>query len=299
MKERSPTVSIVLTEHSYGKTRIRLTKVTRRADRHDIRELTIEIRLEGDFGGSYTDGDNSLIIPTDTMKNVAYALAREHALDSIEGFGLALAGHFLEHHGHVERATARLVEHPMERIRIEGAEHPHAFAGLGFESRTCTVRRGRESLHVESGIADLFLLKTTDSAFAGFLRDRYTTLPEAADRILATMLTADWLTPTAGTEDVAGYDWNGAHAEVRRALVETFAAHRSLSLQQTLHAMGAAVLAACPQVEQITLNMPNKHRMLADLRPFGLENVDEVFIATDEPHGTITGTLRRAAPASE
>ena len=113
-------MSIVLTEHSYGKTRIRLTKVTRRADRHDIRELTIEIRLEGDFDASYTAGDNRSIIPTDTMKNVVYAMAGEHTLDSIEGFGLALAGHFVEHHGHVERATARLVEHPLERIRGRG-----------------------------------------------------------------------------------------------------------------------------------------------------------------------------------
>ncbi len=290
-------MSIVLTEHSYGKTRIRLTKVTRRADRHEVRELTIEIRLEGDFAGSYTTGDNRLIIPTDTMKNVAYALAKEHALDSIEGFGLALANHFLEHHPHVERATARLVEHPMERIRVAGVEHPHAFAGRGPESRTCAVHRGRDGLRVESGIADLFLLKTTNSAFAGFLRDRFTTLPDAADRILATMLTADWLTPIDGGE-AAGYDWNGAHAQARRALVETFAGHRSLSAQQTLHTMGAAVLDACPRVERITLNMPNKHRILVDLRSFGLDNVDEVFVATDEPHGTITGTLQRTTSPS-
>ncbi len=292
-------MSIVLAEHSYGKARIRLTKVTRRAHRHDVRELSIEIRLEGDFAGSYTAGDNRMIIPTDTMKNVAYALAKEHALDSIEGFGLALTGHFLEHHAHVERATARLVEHPMERIRVGGVEHPHAFAGRGLEARTCAVRRGRGALLIESGIDELFLLKTTDSAFAGFLRDRFTTLPDSADRILATMLTAEWLTAIDGAEDAAGVDWNAAHAEVRRTLVETFAGHRSLSVQQTLHDMGAAVLVACPRVERITLNMPNKHRTLVDLRPFGLDNVDEVFVATDEPHGTITGMLQRVASSSD
>ena len=178
----------------------------------------------------------------------------------------------------------------MKRVRIGGVEHPHAFAGQGLETRTCTVRHGRDGLHVESGLADLFLLKTTNSSFAGFIRDRYTTLPESADRILATMLTADWLT---SVDDADGFDWNADHAEVRRVLIETFAGHRSLSLQQTLHEMGAAVLAACPRVERITLNMPNKHRILADLRPFGLDNIDEVFIATDEPHGTITGTLQR------
>jgi urate oxidase len=298
MMRRNPIVSVVLTQHSYGKTRIRLTKVTRRADRHEIRELTIEIQLEGDFAGSYTAGDNRLIIATDTMKNVAYAMAREHAIDSIEGFGAVLTGHFLEHHDHVERATVRLVEQPLERIQVDGVDHPHAFAGKGIESRTCTVRRGRGGLHVESGIDDLFLLKTTGSAFAGFLRDRYTTLPDAADRILATMLRADWLTAIDDAEAAARFDWNGAHAQVRRTLLETFAGHRSLSVQQTLHDMGAAVLDACPRVERITLNMPNKHRILVDLRPFGLDNVDEVFVATDEPHGTITGTLQRSSPPS-
>jgi urate oxidase len=286
-------VPAILTEHSYGKTRIRLTKVTRRADWHDVRELTIEIRLEGDFAGSYTEGDNRRIIATDTMKNVAFALAKEHAIESIEGFGLVLAGHFLDEYDHVERATARLVERPLERVRIGGVDHPHAFAGRSTELRTCAVSRGRGGLLVESGLDELFLLKTTGSTFAGFLRDRYTTLPEAADRILATMLRADWTTALDDPLAARLFDWNAAHAEVRRALVETFAGHRSLSVQQTLHAMGAAVLDACPRVGRITLDMPNKHRILADLRPFGLDNVDEVFVATDEPFGTITGTLQR------
>ncbi len=288
----------ILTENSYGKTRIRLTKVTRRADWHDVRELTIEIRLEGDFAGSYTEGDNRRIIATDTMKNVAYAMAREHAIDSIEGFGLVLAGHFLDQYDHVERATARLVEQSLERVQIGGVEHPHAFAGRSAELRTCTVGRGRGGIQVESGLDELFLLKTTGSAFAGFIRDRYTTLPEAADRILATMLRAEWTTAAADPSAATLVDWNAAHSEVRRTLVATFAGHRSLSVQQTLYAMGAAVLDACPMVGRITLNMPNKHRILADLKPFGLDNVNEVFVATDEPYGTISGTLQRAETLS-
>jgi urate oxidase len=291
-------VTVVLTEHSYGKTRIRLTKVTRRADRHDVRELTIEIQLEGEFADSFTVGDNRLIIATDTMKNVAYALAKEHPLESIESFGMALSGHFLTNHSHVERATVRLAEHPLERILIEGVEHHHAFAGRGLESRTSVVRRSRTGIQVESGIDDLFLLKTTNSAFSGFLRDRYTTLPDASDRIFATMLKADWLSTFADDLAADTFDWNGAHARVRQILLETFAGHQSLSVQQTLHAMGAAVLDACLQVDRITLTMPNKHRILVDLKPFGLENVNEVFVATDEPHGTITGTLQRAPSPS-
>src|SRR5437763_863039 len=134
----------VLAEHSYGKSQIRLTKVTRRPDRHDVRELTIEIQLEGNFADSYTLGDNRLIIATDTMKNVAYALAKEHPLESIESFGAALAGHFLEHHAQVDAATVRLAEQPLERINLDGRAHPHAFSGIGSERRTSTIRRSRE-----------------------------------------------------------------------------------------------------------------------------------------------------------
>jgi urate oxidase len=281
-------VAAVLIEHSYGKSRIRLTKVTRLADRHEVRELTVEILLEGDFAGSYTSGDNRPIIPTDTMKNVTYALAKEHALESIEAFGTALAGHFLAYHPHVSRAIVRLAEQPLERICADGRGHPYAFQGKRSETRTTVIRRSRAVVRVESGIDGLFLLKSTDSAFAGFLRDRYTTLPDVFDRILATMLTAEWL------YDSDPVDWNDAHAHVRRSLLETFALHKSLSVQQTLHAMGAAALEACPQIERITLTMPNQHRILVDLKPFGLENNNEVFIATDEPHGTICGTLQRA-----
>jgi urate oxidase len=281
-------VPAVLTQNSYGKSRIRLTKVTRLADRHEIRELTIAIELEGDFADSYKSGDNRLIIPTDTMKNVAYAVAREHPVESIEDFGAVVASHFLVNHSHVERAIVRLAEQPLERIRLDGCEHPHAFCGKTHERRTSTVMSSRRGLRVESGLDDLFLLKSTDSAFRGFLRDRYTTLRDASDRILATMLRADWLYTGAAP------DWNLAHASIRQALLATFARHQSLSVQQTLYAMGAAALEACPEIERITLVMPNQHRILVDLEPFGLENANEIFLATDEPHGTITGTLQRA-----
>ena len=278
-----------LARNSYGKSRIRLTKVTRHAGRHDVRELVVEIELEGDFAASYTCGDNLLVIATDTMKNVAYALANDHSLESIESFGADLAGHFLDEHAHVLAATVRIAEQPLLRIDVDGHAHPHAFSGTPSERRTSTIRQSRTGLHVESGLDNLLLLKTTGSAFAGFLRDRHTTLPETSDRIFATELKADWLYDATAT----AIDWNRAHRRVRDALLATFAGHQSLSAQHTLHAMGTAAIEACPEVEQITLIMPNKHRLLVNLEPFGLENLGEVFVATDEPHGTITGTLRR------
>jgi urate oxidase len=145
---------------------------------------------------------------------------------------------------------------------------------------------------VESGLDGLFLLKSTESSFTGFLRDRYTILQETTDRILATVLEARWLyaTATAGP----GVDWNAHHHLIRSTLLAAFARHQSLSAQHTLYAMGTAAIEACPEVDQITLSMPNKHRLLVALEPFGLDNPGAVFVATDEPHGMITGTLRRA-----
>jgi urate oxidase len=283
-------MTAVLTDLSYGKSRIRLTKVTRHADRHEIRELTIDIELEGDFASSYTSGDNRLVLPTDTMKNVAYAIAREHALDSLERFGIDLAGHFLDQHVHVSGAIVRLAEQPLERIAVAGMAHPHAFLGTRSERRLCTIRRSRTGQRVESGLDGLFLLKTADSAFAGFLRDRYTILPETFDRILATVLDAQWHSAAAEV----GMDWNATHELIRETLLAAFAGHKSLSAQHTLHAMGTAAIEACPQLEEITLVMPNKHRLLVALEPFGLDNPGAVFVATDEPHGMIRGTLRRA-----
>jgi urate oxidase len=280
-------VTIVLTHHSYGKSRIRLTKVTRRAERHEVREMAIDIGLQGDFAKTYTSGDNRLIIPTDTMKNVVLALANEHLLDSLESFGAVIADHFLAFHAHVTSAVVGIAEQPLERIRIDGREHPHAFAGTSSERRATNITRSRESVVVESGFDGLFLLKSTNSAFCGFLTDPYTTLKDAPDRIFATMLEARWrYGATAG-------DWNALYSRSRQVLVETFANHNSLSVQQTLYAMGEMVLARIPEIETITLTMPNKHRILADLKPFGLDNANEIFIATDEPYGLITGTLSR------
>jgi urate oxidase len=112
-------------------------------------------------------------------------------------------------------------------------------------------------------------------------------LPETTDRIFATEVQAHWRY-AAG----ARVDWDATHARVRQALLETFAGHDSLAVQHTLHAMGEAALRASDGVEEITLTMPNKHRILVDLERFGQKNVNEIFVATDEPFGVITGTLR-------
>jgi len=277
---------VTLAENSYGKQAVRLVTVRRRPDRHELQDVTVAIRFEGDFAAAYTDGDNQGVFPTDTMKNTVYALAAEHPFDDIEDFGLALADHFLSQSPRASSVRIELTEHLWEPIEAGGAVHPHAFRQAGSERRTAEVTRDRQGVRVLAGLADLVVMKTAKSAFEGFPRDRYTTLPETADRILATAVRATW---RYSRPHVAfGRLWH----EVRRVLLETFAEHDSRSVQHTLYAMGEAVLETL-DVEEIHLAMPNRHHIPVDLRPFGMENRNEIFVATPEPYGLIEGTVRR------
>jgi urate oxidase len=280
-------MAAVLTHNAYGKSDVRLTKVTRHGARNDVKELSVAVQLEGDFAAAYTQGDNSRLIATDSMKNAVYVLAKDHPLTDIETFGQALGRHFMESYSHIARATIDLEMKAWERITVNGEEHPHAFMGGRTEKRTCRVMLSPSGERIESGLTDLLLLKTTDSSFAGFIRDRYTTLPETDDRIFATMLTARW------RYGMPAVEWDECHQLIRRTLLEMFADHESLSVQHTLHAMGSAALEACAQIDEINLEMPNQHRVLVNLEPFGLTNRNEIFVPTDEPFGLIRGTLSR------
>jgi urate oxidase len=277
---------VTLAENGYGKQAVRLVTVHRRPDRHELQDVTVAIRFEGDFAAAYTDGDNQGVFPTDTMKNTVYALAAEHPFDDIEDFGLALTDHFLRQSPRASSVRIELTEHLWEPIEAGGAIHPHAFRQAGSERRTAEVTRDRQGVRVLAGLEDLVVMKTAKSAFEGFPRDRYTTLPETADRILATAVRATW---RYSRPHVAfGRLWR----EVRRVLLETFAEHDSRSVQHTLYAMGEAVLETL-DVEEIHLAMPNRHHIPVDLRPFGLDNRNEIFVATPEPYGLIEGTVRR------
>jgi urate oxidase len=280
----------MLGANSYGKSGIRLVKVTRRPDRHDLKDLTVAVRLEGDFEKAHADGDNSAVLPTDTMKNTVYAFACERSLDQIESFGVALARHFVESHTPVSRASVEIVEHLWERLDPSGRPHRHAFRRAGEETRVARVtlaRGGRTS--IDAGIEGLLILKTAQSGFSGFPRDRYTTLKETSDRILATSLSASW--SYAKAESSFNLLWKA----IRQTLLETFADHESKSVQQTLYAMGEAVLERHEEVARIRLTMPNKHHLPFDLTPFGLENRNEIFVATEEPFGLIEATVERSS----
>lgn len=270
-----------LTSNAYGKAAIRLVKLVREESRHRIHDCTVQVRLEGRFESAHTEGINTDVLPTDTMKNTVFALARDAALDEPERFAHLVGRHFLDTSAAADRVTVELLLHRWDRAG------PHGFTRGPDEVRIASVAATREGLEIEAGLAGLGLLKTAGSSFEGFPRDRFTTLRDTDDRIFATELSARWR--YAGFPPSCDAAWD----QVRSALIESFTAHESRSVQHTLYAMGEAALAACPELLEIDLTMPNRHHLLVDLTPFGLENRQEIFLATTEPHGLIRGTVAR------
>ncbi len=281
-----------LSHNAYGKSGIRLTKVINHGDHQELKELTANIQLEGEFENSYLQGDNSSIIATDSMRNTVYVLAAEHDLASIESFAQHLCQHFLTKYPHVQEASVNLIEDLWLRIEAKGKAHPHAFVSAGNEKRSTHVSGDRQGLSVLSAIENLVVAKTTESEFWGFIRDEFTTLPETHDRIMATSVEATW---TYDDDKLASIDFNKNYETVRQIVLEVFATHSSLAVQQTLYAMGEAVLKAVGEISEINITMPNQHRIAFNLEPFGKANKNEIFYPIDEPFGLISGTIKRGS----
>ena len=185
---------VILAGNNYGKSRVRMVRVSRHGDRHELQELTVNISFEGDFEAAHTEGDNSAVLPTDTMKNTVYALAAESRVsEEIETFGQRLAKHFLKDNDALQRVTVEIAESQWNRIDVAGKPHRHSFVRGSEEKRIASVRATRDEVRVSSGVEDLVILKTTASGFEGFKKDRLTTLRETDDRILATSVTAKWV----------------------------------------------------------------------------------------------------------
>lgn len=266
----------------YGKSGVHLVVVDRDASQHTITDFQIDIRLEGDFEAAHVHGDNSAVVPTDTMRGTVFAFARTQPVGAPEDFGLRLARHFVATVPSVSAATVRLRATPW--VPIGG--HRSAFLADASIVRTAEVRVNDDGAQVTGGITDLKIFKTADSAFSSFHTDDFTTLPETEDRMMATVMTADWR-----YDDDA--EWDDSATAVRDILLTTFADHDSASVQHTLYAMGQAVLAQRPEITDIHLLLPNVHHLLADLSPYGLDNPNRVFVATSEPFGVIEATVVR------
>ncbi len=280
---------IALGPTTYGKSGVRLVKVRRDSERHELIDLDVAVALAGNFAAAHLDGDNTALLATDTMRNTVYAFAKTHPLDSIEAFGLALAEHFVTRGPTVSGATIDIASFPWRRIAVAGVEHPHSFVRESGE-RTAMVSFDQSGRRVTAGLRDMLLLKTTQSGWEQFYRDDLTTLPDTDDRILATSVTARWDYAPA---ELDALDYNAAWQDAYETILSTFTDHYSPSMQFTLHQIGRAVLERVPQIERIFLSFPNKHHLRYDLARFGLANNNEIFQATSEPYGLIEGWVVR------
>jgi urate oxidase len=307
---------IVLGENRYGKAETHVVRVGRDGARHSIKDLTVSIALSGEMAEAHLSGDNAAVLPTDTQKNTVFAFAQKHGIETAEHFAVLLAQHFEDSQPSIAHARVEVAEAAWDRIEpwsgargatndsgstnaSAAAEHGHSFVRSGRETRTVVVHDDGERTHVVSGLRDLVVLNTTDSEFHGYLKDEYTTLPETRDRVLATAVTAQWRHTETDRAEIRSADFDGCYDVAHAALLEAFASTYSLSLQQTLYAMGTRVLDECAEVCEVRLALPNKHHFTVDLSPFGMANPNETFYAADRPYGLIEGTvLREDAPAS-
>ncbi|KAA1426574.1 factor-independent urate hydroxylase [Nocardioides antri] len=289
-------MTVRLGANQYGKAENRVFRVYRDSARHQIRDLNVSTSLRGRFEDAHTVGDQKDVLPTDTQKNTCFAFAKEKGVRSIEEYALTLADHFIAAAPAADGARVEVEEYPWERIAVDGAGHDHSFVRSGSGIRTTVVNvdgsGADRRAHVVSGINDLTVLKSTGSEFQGYLKDKYTTLQETDDRILATSLVARWRYDSPSIER-GEIDWDKSFDGIKALLLQRFAEIHSLALQQTLYGMGESVLEQHPEVAEIRFSAPNKHHFLVDLSPFGLENAGEVFVAADRPYGLIEATVLR------
>ncbi len=299
---------VTLAENSYGKGRVRLTKIVRDStspENHAVYEFTVEITLHGEFAEIYTRDDNSACVPTDTMKNTVYAVANTTDFSTPEHLAAAVADRLISRFDQINGVEVSVAAERWNRIVVDGQAHAHAFQ-KAHGQRTARVARGTaprvgprsrgdasDSIQITSGIRGMEVFKSTGSSFSGFATDEYTILKETDDRILATTILAEWgyLPGPYAAEPASDYDqiWQSCEAEIAR----TFSIHDSPSLQSTLYLMGKNVINAVAAVDWIRFVMPNQHHILFNTEPFGMTNSNEVFYGTDSPYGVISGTVAR------
>jgi urate oxidase len=277
-----------LQENRYGKSRVRLVRVKRRGSVNDFHEWSVEVLLRGEFTSCFTEGDNSQILPTDTMKHTVYSVARDSQSTCIEDFAKELAEFLLRRNPQVSEAEVSVAEKSWEHLKLQGKEDPTTFVQTSGERQTTSVvHKQNGELQVASGLENLVIMKTADSSFTGYIKDSLTTLPESSDRLFGTAVRARW------TYSKPKVDFAVVRANVRETLLAVFAEHKSESVQHTLYAMAESVLENAAEVGDIELRMPNLHCLLVDLSRFGQDNPNEIFVPIDEPHGYIEARISR------
>ena len=276
-----------LIHNTYGKGRVRVMRVYREGPYNEVRELSVQAMLDGDFAEAYTQGDNRKVVATDTIKNIVNIVAREELRASAEHFAQKLAARMLSRYAHVDRATVSCRETKWSRASVDGAPHPHHFLLDGNGLGTAEVVATRESVSTVSGVTGFTFMKSTEAGWVKYWDDEYTTLPETTDRIVATAMDATW------TWNAEPSDYEATNALILQTMLAEFATTYSRGVQDSLFRMAEAALAKVPEVQTISMACPNKHYLPLDLAHFGLSADNMVFTATDEPHGQIECTVGR------
>lgn len=295
-----PSRPVILGQNQYGKAENRVVRITRDGATHHIKDLDVSVSLSGDMEEVHYSGSNAQVLPTDTMKNTVFAFAKEYGIESAEQFGIHLARHFVTSQEPIQRARIRIEEYAWERIATSGAdsgsvgadEVEHSFVRKGQETRLTQITYDGSSWEVVSGLKDLTVMNSTNSEFRGYVKDKYTTLQEARDRILATSVSGRWRFNWTDDEQKMPH-WEKSYEQVRKHMLQAFAETYSLSLQQTMYQMGARIIDNRSEIDEVRFSLPNKHHFLVDLEPFGLKNDNEVYFAADRPYGLIEATVLR------
>jgi len=278
---------MALLQKTYGKDKVRVMRVNRQSDRHEVRELTVRAMMTGDFGRAFTHADNSTSAATDTVKNIINVVARESLALETEPFCAAVAKKLLDAYSQVETAAVTAHETKWSRLMVDGTPYAHSFVLDSNGKPFARVVATRKATTVESGISDFSFLKSTQSGWENYIHDEYTTIPETHDRIVSTAMEASW----RWSATPANYD--SANAKILATLLNVFATTYSYSVQDSLYRMGTAALEAVPEISDISMACPNKHYLLLNLTPFGLDNKNQVFVATSDPSGQIECTVGR------
>ncbi|MFF8991114.1 factor-independent urate hydroxylase [Streptomyces sp. NPDC014983] len=295
-----PSRPVILGQNQYGKAENRVVRITRDGATHHIKDLGVSVSLSGDMEEVHYSGSNAHVLPTDTMKNTVFAFAKEYGIESAEQFGIHLARHFVTSQEPIQRARIRIEEYAWERIATSDAdsgsvgadEVEHSFVRKGQETRLTQITYDGSSWEVVSGLKDLTVMNSTNSEFRGYVKDKYTTLQEARDRILATSVSGRWRFNWTDDEQKMPH-WEKSYEQVRKHMLQAFAETYSLSLQQTMYQMGARIIDNRSEIDEVRFSLPNKHHFLVDLEPFGLKNDNEVYFAADRPYGLIEATVLR------
>ncbi|KAI5778924.1 hypothetical protein EDC01DRAFT_325265 [Geopyxis carbonaria] len=320
-------MSSKVTAARYGKDNVRLYKVEKNESTgmHTVTETTVCVLLEGEIQTSYTKADNSVVVATDSMKNTVHGnnsflysfmslfltrfavLAKQNPVTPPELFGSIVASHFPAKYPHIHTTHVKIITHRWTRMIIDGKPHPHSFYRDGNDVRTVEVSCKRnEGISIKSGLQGLLVLKSTGSAFHGFIRDEFTTLKEANDRILSTEVDASWewrLFKTLENVKNLVSKFDDAFDKAREITLKTFAQDNSASVQATMYKMAEQIIDAAPLVDHVSYSLPNKHYFEIDLSWHnGLKNTGkdaEVYAPQSNPNGLINCTVSRATLPSK